>query len=207
MDGARSCKAARMGDPFTGPPDQLGCVVTDLDAAIADWAARGVGPFLVMRNVALAAFTYQGRPSKAKADIAFSQQGETQIELIRPRGDAATHYRDFLAAGHSGEHHQGWFCEDYEAEVAAAERAGRTVVQQGRWGAVRFAYYEPLPGEQRLGELIEMSPLSEEVFALIRREAERWDGTRPSRSLIAAAGWGLRWTALKVEVATRLGRG
>jgi hypothetical protein len=196
-----------MGRPFTDPPDQLGCVVSDLDAAIADWAARGVGPFLVMKNVAFAGFTYRGRRSKPKADLAFSQRGETQIELIRPRGDAATHYRDFLAAGESGEHHHGWFCADYTAEVASAEQGGRTILQQGRWGAVRFAYYEPLPGEPRIGELIEMSPLSEEVFALIRREAERWDGTRPSRSLIGAAGWGLRWTALKVQVATLLGRG
>ena len=96
---------------------------------------------------------------------------------------------------------------DYSAEVAAAERAGRTVLQEGRWGAVHFTYYQPLAGEQRIGELIEMSALSQEIFALIRREAEQWDGTRPSRSLIAAAGWGLRWTALKVQFATLLGRG
>ena len=52
-----------------------------------------------------------------------------------------------------------------------------------------------------------MNELSHRVFGLIRAEAEGWDGTRPSRSLIAAAGWGLRWTALKVQVATVLGRG
>ena len=55
------------------------------------------------------------------------------------------------------------------------------------------------------GELIEMNELSHRVFGLIRDEAERWDGTRPSRSMIAAAGWGLRWAALKVEVGARLG--
>jgi len=52
-----------------------------------------------------------------------------------------------------------------------------------------------------------MNELSHRVFDLIRDEAERWDGTRPSRSMIAAADWGLRWAALKVEVGSRLGRG
>ena len=52
-----------------------------------------------------------------------------------------------------------------------------------------------------------MNELSHRVFALIRREAEQWDGTRPSRSILAAADWGLRWTALKVQMATLLGRG
>ena len=195
-----------MGAPFTDPPDQLGCVVADLNAAIADWASRGVGPFLVMKNVVLTGFTYEGRPSKPKAHLGFSQQGETQIELIQPLGDAPSGYRDFLAAGHSGDHHHGWFCEDYDAELAAAAGTGRKVMQSGHWGAVRFAYHHPLAGEQLYGELIEMNELSHRVFALIRREAERWDGTRPSRSMIAAADWGLRWAALKVEAGARLGR-
>jgi hypothetical protein len=72
---------------------------------------------------------------------------------------------------------------------------------------VHFAYYDPLEGEQMIGELIEMSELSHELFALIRREAEQWDSTRPSRSLLAAADWGMRWTALKVQVGALLGRG
>jgi hypothetical protein len=192
--------------PFSGPPDQLGCVVPDLDTAISEWAARGVGPFLVMKNVTLSAFTYEGRPSKPKADFGFSQQGELQIELIAPRNDAPSGYRDFLASGRSGEHHHGWFCDDYSAAFAAAERDGRRVLQQGNWGGVRFAYYHPA-ADELYGELIERSELSRQLFALIRSEAERWDGTRPARSLLAAADWGMRWTAVKVQVATLLGRG
>ena len=57
-----------------------------------------------------------------------------------------------------------------------------------------------------IGELIEMGELSHHLFGLIRREAERWDGTRPSRNLLLAADWGLRRTALKVELGRLLGR-
>ena len=58
-----------MATPFTDPPDQLGCVVPDLDAAIAEWAARGVGPFLVMKNVTLTGFTYEGRAVEAEGPL------------------------------------------------------------------------------------------------------------------------------------------
>ncbi len=191
-----------MSSAFAGPPDQLGCVVPDIQAAIEEWAAQGVGPFLVMRNVTIGGYVYEGRPSKPKIDVAFSQQGDLQIELIQPVNDEPSAYRDFLAAGGSGPHHDGWFCDDYAGETAAAARAGRTELQSGAWGAVHFVYYHPLDGEQRIGELIEMSDLSRELFGLIRREADRWDGTNPSRSLLAAADWGLRWTALKLQVAT-----
>jgi glyoxalase/bleomycin resistance protein/dioxygenase superfamily protein len=159
-----------------------------------------------MKNVTLSGFTYEGRPSKPKADFGFSQQGDLQIELIAPKNDAPSGYRDFLANGQSGEHHHGWFCEDWAGEFAAAESAGRRVLQHGNWGGVRFAYYHPA-GEELFGELIEMNELSRQLFALIRREAEQWDGTRPSRSLLAAADWGMRWTAVKVQIATLLGRG
>ena len=79
-------------------------------------------------------------------------------------------------------------------------------LQRGRWGAVHFVYYQPRDGEEMIGELIEMGELSRRLFALIRREAEQWDGSRPSRSLLRAADWGIRWTAVKVQVGTLLGR-
>jgi len=196
-----------MSSPFERPPDQLGCVVPDLEVAIAEWVEQGVGPFLLMRKVRLADYRYRGRPSRPRIDVAFSQRGERQIELIQPLDDEPSAYRDFLAAGHSGPHHHGWFCPDYATEVEAAARAGRTELQRGRWGALHFVYYEPAAAEEMIGELIELGDLGRRVFALIRREAERWDGTRPSRHLLAAADWGLRREAVKVELRTRLGRG
>jgi Glyoxalase/Bleomycin resistance protein/Dioxygenase superfamily len=195
-----------MSTPFADPPGQLGCVVSDLGAAIEQWAERGVGPFLMMRGVTLGGYVYRGRPSKPKIHVGFSQQGETQIELIQPVNDEPSAYRDFLAEGRSGDHHHGWFCDDYPAEVLAAAAAGRSELQHGNWGAVRFTYYEPAREGEMVGELIEMGPLSQRIFALIRERAERWDGTHPARSLLGAADWGLRLTAAKVQIATLLGR-
>ena len=149
--------------PFHDPPDQLGCVVPDLDAAIAGWVAQGVGPFLTMRGVVLADYAYQGRPSRPRIDVAFSQQGDLQIELIQPVDEQPSAYRDFLAAGRSGPHHHGWFCDDYAAQVRSAGADGRRELQHGRWGALHFVYYDPPDGEQMIGELIEMGELSRRI--------------------------------------------
>ena len=195
-----------MSRPFSDPPDQLGCVVPDLRAAISEWAAKGVGPFLTLRKIAPGNYRYEGRSSKPKLDLAFSQQGDMQIELIQPVNDAPSAYRDFLAAGGNGVHHHGWFCDDYGADLDAAERAGRVELQRGDAAGARFIYYRPLADEEMIGELIEMSDQNRRVFALIRREAEQWDGSRLSRSLIGAADWGMRWTAVRMQVATLLGR-
>jgi len=195
-----------MCTPFSDPPDQLGCVVPDLQVAIAEWASKGVGPFLTMRKVTLGGYRYEGRSSKPKLDVAFSQQGDLQIELIEPVNDERSAYRDFLAAGGNGAHHHGWFCNDYSAEIDAAERDGRAELQRGNWGAAHFIYYHPLAHDEMIGELIEMSDLSRSLFALIRQEAEQWDGSRPSRSLLRAADWGMRWTAIRVQVGTLFGR-
>ena len=192
--------------PFTGPPDQLGCVVPDLGDAIAEWNGKGVGPFLTMRGVTIGDYRHRGRPSKPKIDVAFSQQGERQIELIQPLGDEPSAYRDFLDAGGSGPHHRGWFCDDYAAQVDAARAGGRTELQRGRWGALHFVYYDPLDGEQMIGELIEMTDLSRRLFALIRSEAEKWDGKRGSRHLLAAADWSLRFAAARVQLGSLAGR-
>jgi hypothetical protein len=188
------------GPPFRRPPDQIGCVVPDLDAAIAGWSAQGIGPFLVMRRVRLDDYRYRGQSSRPRIDVAFSQRGEQQIELIQPTDAQPSSYRDFLAAGGDGEHHHGWFCTDYAADLRAAADEGRVEHQRGRWGALHFAYYEPLAGEPMIGELIELNDLSRRIFGLIRAEAERWDGRRPSRPLLAAADWNLRRAAARVQL-------
>lgn len=165
-----------------------------------------VGPFLTLRKVAPGGYRYEGRPSKPKLDVAFSYQGDLQIELILPVNDEPSAYRDFLAVGGRGAHHHGWFCDDYAAELDTAERAGRAELQRAHAAGARFVYYRPLGDEEMIGELIEISDLNRRLYALIRREAERWDGTRPSRSLLRVADWGLRWAAVKLQVATLLGR-
>ena len=73
----------RASVPFSEPADQLGCVVPDLAAAISEWVAKGVGPFLTLPGVTLEC-SYQGRKSKPKIEVAFSQQADLRSSSSSP---------------------------------------------------------------------------------------------------------------------------
>lgn len=85
------------------PADQIGFVVRDLDAAIAHYNPL-FGPF---RKVDVGDYpcSYRGQaPSSYKANFAFGQIGDIEIELIEwISGD--TPHRDFLEKGQEGMHH------------------------------------------------------------------------------------------------------
>jgi len=191
--------------PFSEPADQLGCVVPDLGAAISEWVAKGVGPFLTLPRVTLDC-SYRGRKSKPKIGVALSQQGDLQIELIQPLNDEPSTYRDFLAAGGNGPHHHGWFCQDYAAATADAARAGRVELQRSGRGASHFVYYDPRNSSEMISELVNLGEVNHLISAVVRREADQWDGTCPSRSLLRATDWGTRWSAAKLLEGTLLER-
>ena len=65
-----------------GPVRQIGYVVTDLDQAMTGWLELGVGPWFVMRGLALQA-DYRGEPCETTLSLAFANSGEMQIELIQ----------------------------------------------------------------------------------------------------------------------------
>ncbi len=191
-----------MALPFASPINQLGCVVGDLDKAIDGWVKLGIGPFLVMRNVGLADYVYEGKPSKPRIDVAFGQNGDLQIELIQPSNDEPSSYREFLAQGREGLHHLGWFVDDFDSVAAAMEQEGRPVLQTGDWVGVRFVYLEPASGNGIITELIELIDVSRQLFALVREEAAQWDNeSRPERKLLKEAGWEFKWDAARAQVA------
>ena len=138
-----------MSTPFCEPADQLGCVVPDLPAAISEWAAEGVGPFLTMRGITLADYRYKGRPSKPKIDVAFSQQGEMQVELIHPVNDRPSAYRDFLAAGGHGAHHHGWFWPGTRPRAPSLRPPPQDMWSCSRAGGVRFTSSTTSPAKAR----------------------------------------------------------
>jgi hypothetical protein len=101
-----------------------------------------------------------------------------------------------------GIHHLGWFCQDYQAAVAAAAAEGRIELRHGEWSGVHFVYHEPAGGTGVITELIELTEVSRQVFDLVRREAASWDGKDPVRSLVGQAGWGLRRLRSKASCPT-----
>lgn len=171
-----------------GEPRQNGYVVRDVEAAMRHWSeVLGVGPWFYFERAPIEEFRYRGAPSSLEVSIALANSGALQIELIQPRNDAPSMYRDFLAAGREGLQHLAYWTERFDEDLARLQALGHEVGQSGQIGADgRFVY---LLTEAHPGTVIEVSEISGpkgRFFAHIASAARAWDGREPIRRMGAA---------------------
>jgi catechol 2,3-dioxygenase-like lactoylglutathione lyase family enzyme len=171
-----------MNPLFAGPIRQIGYVVTDLDAAIRDWLAMGVGPWFVMRGLRQDV-RYRGEPCSVTLSLAWANSGEMQIELINQTDDRPSVYTEFLEVHGEGFNQLCWWTDDFEATMAAVRAAGWPVVWEGGEDqGQRYAYAEPPRG----APIVEITARTEAIVGmaeLVRGAAENWDGRDPVRVL------------------------
>ena len=164
---------------------QIGYVVEDIHASIDEWVRHGVGPWFYIDDVVTDFFRYHGNDSDMKMSVAIANSGDIQIELIQPRNDAPSAYKDFLDSGRQGAQHIAYWSTNFQELYDTALAAGYTVAQEGSIGGEqgRFAY---LDTEFDQGTMIEISDVSGpkgQMFAYVRDVAASWDGTEPVRVL------------------------
>ncbi len=97
---------------------------------------------------------YRGRPTQARAKLAFFQLGSVSLELIEPLGRPST-WREFLEAHGEGVHHIAFRIEDMEEQLAILERKGMPPVQRGDYTGGRYAYVDSAPQLSVILELLE----------------------------------------------------
>lgn len=162
---------------------QIGYVVNDFDAALANWVALGVGPWFVMRGLSQSG-VYRGKSCTVTLTLAFANSGDLQIELIHQDDGAASIYREFTDAGADGFHQLAYWAEDYDTALAAGQAAGWPVVWSGGDSdSLRYAYFEAPAGPATIIELMELTPVSAGMADLVRSAARDWDGSDPIRVL------------------------
>jgi hypothetical protein len=184
----RDTSREEMMSRLFGPIFQTAYVVEDIDNALDHWTGTlGVGPFFMLPTPL--PFTWMKRDEELidnhalVSHVALAHSGDMMIELIRP-GSAASPYCDFLNAGRRGVHHLGAVAKNYDAQMATIRAAGIHVALEGEMHASRFSYLATddfFPGT--MIELIEVSQETEDLFAMIKIEGSRWDGTEPVRIL------------------------
>ena len=162
---------------------QIGYVVHDIDAAMDNWVKHGVGPWFYVDRVQTDYFRYRGADSDMQMSVALANSGDVQLELIQPRNDAPSMYKDFLDSGREGAQHIAYWSNDFQALLDRALAAGYTIGQEGSIGGEqgRFAY---LDTEVEQGTVIEISDISGpkgQFFQYIRDVAATWDGSDPIR--------------------------
>lgn len=164
-----------------GTVRQIGYVVRDLDHALLNWLALGVGPWYVLRGQSQSGL-YRGQPCTVPISVAFSNSGDLQIELIQQEDDTPSIYTEFLATGRDGFHQLAWWANDFDTALQSTQTAGWPVVWSGgEDGGTRYAYLEPPAGPATIVELMEVTPATAHMATLVRQAAEGWDGSEPIR--------------------------
>jgi hypothetical protein len=168
-----------------GPIVQNAYVVRDIEAAVAHWSSKiGVGPFYLLEHIGFGAVYFRGAPLSIDMSVAIAQWGSIQIELIVQHDAAPSIYTEFAARHGEGLQHLGVLCDSLDAELERHRAAGVRPVQWGATAAgMRFAYLDTDAQPGGMIELIENGPAVKAFFAMIKKGAAQWDGTRPLRRL------------------------
>ncbi|MDQ4075517.1 MAG: VOC family protein [Chloroflexota bacterium] len=134
---------------------QIGLVVRDIEAKARTWSALlglPVPDITVTEGVELAHTEYQGRPTPARAKLAFFQLGQVALELIEPIGEPST-WRDQLAEHGDSLHHIAFEIQDMPERLAALAALDIPLLQRGDYEGGRYAY---LDGADQLGTVLEL---------------------------------------------------
>jgi hypothetical protein len=108
-------------------------IVEDMEAAIDHWVRDArTGPWFLLEHFIGADHVYRGEPSQADVRIAMAFAGHMQIELIQPRDDQPSVYREMVERQGYGFHHIGIASEDVDAETAAYVARAVTVLRSRR---------------------------------------------------------------------------
>jgi hypothetical protein len=167
----------------TGQIVQMAYVVKDIRSSI-DWWVRDchVGPWFLLDSFTGPEQRYRGGPSKADVAIAMAFAGHMQIELIQPKDEHPSVYKEIADRRGYGFHHVGVAVEDVEAEREAYERrnyrvAFRAPVPSG--GAVY--YMDDGRNEPGFVELIPATAGMDDMFTRYWRASLDWKGEDPIR--------------------------
>jgi uncharacterized protein (DUF2126 family) len=174
-----------VASPLFGPIVQNAYVVRDLEAAVHHWSGKvGIGPFFGLEHVGFGPVYLRGAPLRLDMSVAIAQWGNVQIELIQQHDSTPSIYSEFAARHGEGLQHLGVMTPSLDDHLARLQAHGIEPVQ---WGAtatgMRFAYVGTDVHPGGMIELIETGPAVEAFFAMVRKAAAGWDGTRPLRKL------------------------
>lgn len=97
---------------------------------------------------------YRGKPTAARAKLAFLKLGNLDIELIEPDVHPST-WREFLDSKGEGVHHIAFVIKGMKDHTHTLESMGYPLVQKGEYTGGRYAYFDTVPGLKTVLELLE----------------------------------------------------
>jgi len=141
---------------------QIAIVVRDIEQKMSAWAEVFGLPRPEAITTATADQTnilYKGRPTEARAKLAFFDLGNITIELIEPIGRPST-WGAFLDRHGEGVHHIAFKIKDTGETVAFLEGQHLKLEQQGDFVGGKYTY---LDGSRPLGVILELLEIDEKA--------------------------------------------
>ncbi len=135
LPGATFCQENPYVDPGMKKIAQVAIVCKDIEASRARWAAllgMEPQPIRTTRPGNEVKVLFRGKPSNARAKLAFFNAGETVIELIQPLGGDSS-WQQFLDKNGEGVQHLGFQVTDLEKTVQSLEKQGYPILHRGRY--------------------------------------------------------------------------
>ncbi|MCK6627964.1 MAG: VOC family protein [Anaerolineae bacterium] len=134
---------------------QVAIVVKDIEAKARAWAevlGLPVPEIIITDTYEHAQTEYEGRPSEARAKLAFFHLGQIDLELVEPIGEPST-WKDQLDEHGDSLHHIAFEIKGMPEKTAYLDAKGIPLVQRGEYTGGRYAYFD---GNAQLGATIEL---------------------------------------------------
>jgi catechol 2,3-dioxygenase-like lactoylglutathione lyase family enzyme len=134
-----------MSEPILTPVvTQIGIMVRDIERTAERYSQLfgvPIPPVIVTDGYDKARTTYQGKPSYARAKLAFFKLGQVSLELIEPIGEPSTWQRHLDEQGETV-HHIAFEVKDTPKVVEALAAQGLPVEQQGQYTGGMYTYID-----------------------------------------------------------------
>lgn len=168
---------------------QQAWVVPDLISACQGWyELLGVGPFHVLPKQQHLT-RHRGRETSFTSQLAVTQAGPVQIELIQQFDDQPSIYRDVYGQGEGGAHHICTLCYAYEDTLKHYEEKGLEVVMTTDTGSGRVSFIDARPVIGLFIEVVEASPVFVSSLKAISDTCAAWDGETDPVRLLKRGGY------------------
>ena len=137
---------------------QVGIIVKDVENSAKAWATflgnEEVPEIIVASGSEINPTKYKGKPTDAKARLAFFQLDNITIELIEPLGGEST-WQEFLDTKGEGILHIAFNVEGMESYINKFGENGIPMIQHGGWATGEYGYFEGSNGLALIIELLE----------------------------------------------------
>lgn len=137
---------------------QVAFVVKDIEEATQKYATLfglDVPKIIETDPYEKAKTMYLGKPTEARAKLAFFRFDSITIELIEPIGTPST-WSDHLEKHGDSVHHLAFRVESLDPVLLLLQEKGYPTVQTGDFGSGRYAYVDTTKGINTMLELLEI---------------------------------------------------